>query len=91
MTLPKTLCGGFQFQHVLPVRSHPDEHRESERDGNKAQQGEIQQAHLVQVIEIGHWPDGQDIVAARNTLNEGIFLVQCDDVSVAQTLHRRRR
>ena len=30
MPLAKTLRGGFEFQHVLPVRAHPDKNRKRE-------------------------------------------------------------
>ena len=88
--LAKTLRGGFQFQHVLPVRAHPDKNRKRERNGDKGHQRHVQQTHLVQIIEIGHRPDGQHVMAARNALDKGVFLIQRDDVPVAQTLHSGR-
>ena len=44
----------------------------------------------MQIIEIGHRPDGQHVMAARNSLDKGVFLIQRDDIPVAQTLHGGR-
>ena len=30
MSFTKTLCGGFESEHFLPVRAHPDQYREGQ-------------------------------------------------------------
>ena len=30
MAFAEALCGGFDSQHILPVRTHPDKHRKSQ-------------------------------------------------------------
>ncbi|GAS79758.1 hypothetical protein NGUA41_04667 [Salmonella enterica] len=35
VTLAKALRGGFEPEHFLPVRAHPDKHRKGERKGNE--------------------------------------------------------
>lgn len=64
MSLPKALGSGFQSEHFLPVWAHPDQYREGQRDGNERHQRDVQQAHLMEKIEIGDRADSQYIMAA---------------------------
>ena len=38
-------------------------------------------------IEIGYGTHGQHVMTARNALNEGVLIVECNDVAFTQTLH----
>ncbi len=87
MSFPKTLCSSFQSQHFLPVRSHPDKYRKGQRDGNKRHQRDVQQAHLMEKIEIGKRADGQHVMAAWDPLNKCVLIVKRHDIAFAQTLH----
>ncbi|MNI62453.1 hypothetical protein D3C73_1177770 [compost metagenome] len=86
VSFTKPLRRRFQPQHLLPVRTHPDKHREGQRNGDERHQRDVQQAHLMQKIEIGNRADGKDIMAARNTLNKGVLVVECHNITLAQTL-----
>ncbi|MNP81843.1 hypothetical protein D3C76_1803120 [compost metagenome] len=43
----------------------------------------------MQEVEVGHRANRQHIVAARNTLDKGVLIVQRDDVTAAKSLHGR--
>ncbi len=89
VAVAKALGSGLKAEHVLPVGTHPDKDREGQRNGDKGQQDEIQQAHLVQEIEVGHRANRQHIVAARDTLDKGVLIVQRHDVTPTKALHGR--
>ncbi|MNB96805.1 hypothetical protein D3C75_440190 [compost metagenome] len=90
MPVTKALGGGLETENVLPVGAHPDKHREGQRDGDKGQQGDIQQAHLMQEIEIRYRAHRQHIVTARDALDKGVLFVKRHNVAAAKTLHRGR-
>ena len=88
MSVAEALGGGLNTQHLLPVRTHPDKDRKGQRDGDKSHQGQIEQAHLMQKIEIRHRTDGEHVVAARDPLDKSVLIVEGDDIPGAQMLHR---
>ncbi len=80
------LGGVFQLEQVLPVRPHPQKHRQRQRHADKHQQHQIQQAHLMQVEQIRNGANHQHIVAARNALHKGVLIVEGDDFPQPQPL-----
>ena len=87
LTTAKALGGGLNAQHVLPVRTHPDKHRKGEGNGNKSDQGDIQQSHLMEVIKIRNRTNCQHVVAARDTLQKSVLIVQSDNFAATQPVH----
>ncbi len=84
MPFAEPLRRGLKAQHLLPVRAYPDKHRQRQRNRDQRNQGDIQQPHLVQEIEIGYRADRQHIVAARDPLDKCIFIVQRHNLAFAQ-------
>ncbi len=84
MAFAQALRCGLQPQHLLPVWTYPDKHRQRQRNRDQRNQRDIQQPHLMQEIEIGHRANRQHIVAAWNTLYKRIFIVERHNFTFAQ-------
>ncbi|MNZ49772.1 hypothetical protein D3C78_675480 [compost metagenome] len=80
----QALCRIFQLQQILPVRAHPQKHRQRQRHADKHQQRQIQQPHLMQIEQIRDRAHHQHIVAAGNALHKGVLIVERDNFAKAQ-------
>ncbi|CSF17433.1 Uncharacterised protein [Shigella sonnei] len=69
------------------MRTHPDKHRKGEGNSNKSDQGDIQQSHLMEIIKIRNRTNCQHVVAARDTLQKRVLIVQGDNFAATQSVH----
>ena len=76
--------GLFKLLQAAPVRAQPEQDRQPQRETDDQQQPHIDPVQLVQVGEIGYGADDQHLIGARNALQEGVILLDDDDVAGLQ-------
>ncbi len=76
--------GLFELLQAAPVRAQPEQDRQPQRETDDQQQPHVDPVQFVQVGKIGHGADDQHLIGARNALQEGVILLDDDDVARLQ-------